>query len=475
MNFLDLNVDVKRLILDHLSQPDLLRICLTHPQLHQLARPVLYSSVELPSGFGPNASHPITSLLRTILSQPEVARHIRRLSFISNHTHTTNGVWTRNVEKAPKFPVSPSDLEAAAQFVKECEVPYRDSWIDALQTATMDAYLAVLLVNLPSVDYLRIEPTLLIETEFVGRVLKSSLCDMPPSLVLPAGHPASLQVLRHLSLYRSDYSPIPNTPNILPVFYLPSVKKMTIHVDDPADEFRWPTSTSPQAFGLESLEVEGLHEAHLRNLLSATPSLRSLTWTREYSVESVYSAGPLVPGPIISLHTLRTSLAVVKDTLTKLEIRARDHSVGDRLTDRNRSTNLSFSGPLRSLCLAEFEHLKVLEVPSEFIMGFPASSALEDNLPPNIEDLTISMEASWSFWHEWDFDSLSESPYIQGILKWLPGAKHHTPNIRKFSYLDHSSGYLGYDETDDQDHLAAKQQIQEVASSAGIEYTRHVC
>lgn len=130
MNFLDLNVDVKRLILDHLSQADLLRICLTHPQLYQLARPILYSSIELPSGLCPKQSHPITSLLRTILSQPEVARYVRRLSFVTNYKRHINLLWSSapDDKKARKFLIPPSDVEAATRFVKECEgnVPYRD-------------------------------------------------------------------------------------------------------------------------------------------------------------------------------------------------------------------------------------------------------------------------------------------------------------------------------------------------------------
>lgn len=345
----------------------------------------------------------------------------------------------------------------------------------------MDAYLAILLLTLPSVDYLRIDPVLLIETDFFGRVLKSTLCDKPPSLVPPAGHPASLQVLRELSLYRRDYSPNPNTLNILPVFYLPSLRKMSIYIDDPAGEFRWPTGASspPQAVGLESLEVEGLHEAQLGNLLSATPSLSSLTWIREFWVESADYPGPLALGPIISLHSLGTYLGVVKDTLAGLGIRANDLSVGDRLRpdpgDEMSNTVVRFEGPLRSLCLAEFKRLKVLEVPSVFIMGFPAvassssSVLLGDNLPPTIEELKISTEASWSFWNE-DFDSSCEFPYVQGILTWLADVERHTPSIRKFSYVDYSASYY---QTKDQEHLAAKNKMRELAVRAGIEYTHN--
>ncbi|KAM7216815.1 hypothetical protein V8F06_007792 [Rhypophila decipiens] len=362
-------------------------------------------------------------------------------------------------------------MEAAVQFIETCEVSYRDSWTEALETGTMDTYLAVLLLNLPSIDHLRIEPVLLVETEFVGRVLRSYLCDTPPSLVLPADHPGSLQGLRDLCLDRYDYSPIPNTPNILPVFYLASVKKMSIYIDDPADEFQWPTESPPQALGLESLEVEGLSEAQLGNLLSATPCLRSLTYTREFQVIApvwVGDAGPLVLGRIINLDSLGVSLAVVKDTLAKLEIRTRGNCAGNRSIAYDTSTDVRFEGPTRSLCLAEFHHLKFLQVPSEFIMGFPAMSVLEENLPPNIEELAISTSYSCHPPGEWDYDS----SYVEGILRWLADAKQHMPNIRKFSYLDYNSSYFAANSpnTSERDYLAAKARMKEVATRAGIEY-----
>ncbi|KAM7200753.1 hypothetical protein V8F33_003684 [Rhypophila sp. PSN 637] len=350
MNLLNLSGDVMRLILHHLRQSDLPTLCLTHPDLRQLARPVLYSSVQLPSGFLKNQPHPLPSFLRTILSQPELSRRIRRLSFVNRHR--LEGFWYVTV---PKFQVSPSDMEAVVQFVKNCQVPYRDFWIEALQAGTVDAWLAVLLLNLPSIDYLRIDQGLLRESEFVGRVLRSYLCDTPPSL---------------------DPSPIRNTPNMLLVFYFPSVERVSFWIDDPADEFRWPTSNPPQALGLKSLKVQGLSEAQLGKLLSATPSLHSLKYTREFFLVSTLH--PLVLQPIINLQTLGISLAVVKDTLTKLQIKARDHSISRGV---HGNTRLRFEGPTRFLCLAEFHQLKVLEVPSEFIMGCPAMPVLEDNLP----------------------------------------------------------------------------------------------
>ncbi|KAK4207043.1 hypothetical protein QBC37DRAFT_456706 [Rhypophila decipiens] len=440
MNFLDLIPDVKLPILDHLSQSDLPTLCLAHRRLDELARPVLYSCVELPSGFGRYQPHPIAPFLRTIISKPELSRRIRHLSFLekpppSGHLYGTG----------PEFQVSPSDMEGVVQFVEGCEVSYRDFWIEALQAGTMEAYLAVLLLNLPSIDYLRIEQGLLMETGFVGRVLRSYLCDTPPSLVLPPRYTGSLQGLRDICIDPRNPPPIRNTPNILPMFYLPSLKKLSIWIDDPADEFRWPTSNPPQALGLKSLKVQGLSEAQLGSLLSATPSLPSLAYTREFYVEPRSHSHrtrrhPGVLEPVIDLRALGISLAVVKDKLITLQIRTRDHSINRFLRG---VAGLRFERPTTSLCLAEFHQLKVLEVPSEFIMGFPAMPVLEDNLPPNIEELAISNLNSPSFWdsEERIFDSSCEFPYVQVILQWLQGTKQHTPNIRKFSYLDHTDGY----------------------------------
>ncbi|KAM7186852.1 hypothetical protein V8F20_011206 [Naviculisporaceae sp. PSN 640] len=476
MDFLGLNQDVQRLILDYLSQSDLRNVCLTHRHLYHLAQPVLYSCVELPSGIdcgGPPKPHRITSFVRSIVSQSHLATCIRRLSFLKARNKEDDDPEYRSDHRtAPELLVASLDMEAAVHFIEKCDVPYRDAWLKALETSPMDAFLAILLMNLPAVSHLRIEAILLIETGFVGHVLRSLLCNMDPiTLGQPVGHAGSLRALREITLGREDHSPMRNTPNILPVFYLPSVKKISIHLDDPAGVFSWPTSSPPRVPALESLEVSGIHEGQLKNLLSVTPGLSSLTYTREYWIETTLDPGPLVLDPTIDLGSLSLSLAMVKDSLTRLELRTYGNFNGVRI-DSGWDSPVTLVGSMGSMSFMDFPNLKVLEVPCEFIMGYPVRPVLVNHLPANLEELRLSTEATSCIWGDAVFEYACEYPYLTSIWAWLTAAKTSTPKIKKFIYLAHAFDaeyeYLIHDP----ELLNARGEIREVADRLGIEYTR---
>lgn len=475
MDFLGLNEDVKRLILDYLSQQDLFNLCVTCSHLYHLAQPVLYSSVEFPSGInsgGPPKPHRVTSLVRAILSRPHLATHIRRLAFLKDHNEEgDDSEYRSDHQRPPEFLIPSPDMEAAVRFIKKCDVPYRNDWLEALQASPMDAYLAILLTNLPAVTHLRIEAFLLIETLFVGRVLRSLLCNIDPIVNLgqSVGHAGSLRVLRDIALCREDHSPVRNTETILPVFYLPAARRISIYLDDPAEEFRWPTDSPPQVSDLESLEVEGLQESQLRNLLSATPSLPSLTYIREYWVESSSDPAPLMLDPVINLQSLSLSLATVKDSLVKLELRTYGAINGTRI-DSEWESHVNFEGPLPAMSFTDFPNLRILEVPCEFIMGFPVKPVLNERLPRSLEEFRLSTEATSCIWSDAVFEYSCEFPYLIAMWEWLAGAETHTPKVKKFVYLAHA--FYADDDYLYSEHINARAELRKLANKVGIEYMR---
>jgi len=167
-DLLGCNVDVIRLILGCLAQADLHSVCLVHPSLRLLTEPLLYSAVELP--YYQSKPHLLVPLVRSILRRPELAAYIRTLSCQGGDRPDTN--WR---EKLPRKRVDEADLQEAVSFVSGTSLPFRDKWIVELRQGTLDAYLALLLLQLPRLRRLSLGPVLFTESELIGLVLRSTL------------------------------------------------------------------------------------------------------------------------------------------------------------------------------------------------------------------------------------------------------------------------------------------------------------
>lgn len=203
---LTLHEDVQLLIITHLSASDLCALCLTHSQLHKLARPFLYSSVDLAWKFKERKwTNTVVPLLRTILGQPELAKCIRTVTYTKEKRHP----YWRQASTTIDIPESP--LKEAIAFVKQTELPYRDSWLDRIHERTIDAYLAVLLTQLPCLRALHLGPDLFVEHGILGQVLRSLLCgttgNNPPAsnsdgVAFPGVLPGSLSRLQVVKITR---------------------------------------------------------------------------------------------------------------------------------------------------------------------------------------------------------------------------------------------------------------------------------
>ena len=68
-----------------------------------------------------------------------------------------------------------ADLQEAVSFVSGTSLPFRDKWIVELRQGTLDAYLALLLLQLPRLRRLSLGPVLFTESELIGLVLRSTL------------------------------------------------------------------------------------------------------------------------------------------------------------------------------------------------------------------------------------------------------------------------------------------------------------
>ncbi len=459
MNLLDCNEDVVRSILGCLAQADLRSVCLTHSHLRRLAESFLYSTIEI--AFPKYATPPIPSLVGTILRRPELAAYIRTLLFKGGHP----GSWAGGGRQVPKLSVRGPDRLAAISFVEKTRLSYRGTWIEELRRGTLDAYLAVLISQLPRLQRLHLGCCFFIENDLIGRVLRSIISGSDADLSPPGIH-TTLHQLHTVTLegFVSRYNGIDdrgtrNTVNALPFFYLPSLRKMSASIDNPlVPTFPWPTPQPPSASSLTSLSVVTIRESHLGELLAALPHLRSLSWTWAFDpdFEDQFNS------PIINLDLLMPALQHVRGTLAELNITALCYYANRAATP----FPLQVQGSLRAL--SGFDHLTKLVIPLAFLTGFslPVRELLANCLPRSLEELTLAddLYIHTDINEEWE-----EAGYTGAIVTWLADVRTSTPRLRKLCLVLMSpDGEVSFE------YLSIRNEIRELGRQRAIEVTAKV-
>jgi hypothetical protein len=354
------------------------------------------------------------------------------------------------------------DLLEAISFVERTGLSYRSTWSEELRGGTRDAYLAVLISQLPCLQHLHLDCGFFIENDLKALVLRSILCDSHSDSSIN-GIPATLNQLHTVTLkgenYRRDRS-IRNTANALPFFYLPSLRKMSLFIEDPlVPTLPWPTAEPPSASSLTSLKVVSMRESHLGQLLAALPQLRSLSWKWIFDpdFEDQFNS------PIINLDQLMPALAYVRETLTELTIVATCYNANRVATP----FPLQVQGSARAL--AGFDRLTKLVVPLAFFTGFPVPTRgerLADCLPRSLEELTLAddLYIDTDRNEEWD-----EPAYIRSIVTWLAGGRASAPRLRNLCLvLMYEDGEVSFE------WLGVRNEIRELGRQMGIDVTTQV-
>jgi hypothetical protein len=361
--------------------------------------------------------------------------------------------------------VPEDDVRLAVEFVRQTDLPYRDAWMEGLREGKLDAYLAILLLQLPHLRRLHFEELSFMESHLIGQVARTVLCRSHSDPRTPAVS-TSLDQLEIVHLDSSLVTPgsqrskpktiqIPrNTANVLAFFYAPSLKEITITIDNPLGPvLPWPTDP-PLALGLTSLRLGHLREPYLGPLLSIAPRLRSLHWEWGFEVDAEDHANT----PVVDLDLLMPALAPLKDTLTELSIVAQCfHSYDDP------AFPLRVQGSAKSL--AGFHQLKKLFIPLAFLTGFtlPVRESLASYLPANLEDLTLTDEL-FLVVDEKNWDA-QEACRTSAIRAWLADVKASTPRLRKLLLV------LEFKDSEiSSDALDIRNQIRKLACREGIEF-----
>lgn len=291
----------------------------------------------------------------------------------------------------------------------------------------MDAFITLLLSQLSNLECLYLGKNFSRESRLMGMMLRSALCEKSqdnPFLSFARLHDVSA-MYPGLGLYVRDYQDVRNTADVLPFFYLPSIKYLKTLVDNPAT-FIWPGKYPPNPSSLTSLDLTILREGHLGQVLSATQGLQKLHWDWYYRPD----LQDHFVTDIIDLDQIAADLSHVQETLTDLTITAgSDVSQADP-----EPPELKFRGSFKTF--SGLHMLKKLEVPILFLLGFSPSApnvvCLKDALPKNIEWLNFTDDLGFQQEWEWEWETL----YLLGAIRsWLQDWKISTPHLQGFCLL----------------------------------------
>ncbi|KAK4224310.1 hypothetical protein QBC38DRAFT_371296, partial [Podospora fimiseda] len=188
--------------------------------------------------------------------------------------------------------------------------------IEGLEQGVKDAYLALIMVSAPNLRHLRFGGHFFLDSMHIGNIMRFAISSKPLPTILP--HLETVCLERKIPRQR-EWSER-NTEDILPFFYLPKLKNMSIWISDPPTRhIPWPLGTPPCLPNLETLKIHDLREVHLEQTLSITPNLKSLHWEWHYE-----------PGiqddefntHVMDLSLFKPALQPVQQSLVELRIEA---------------------------------------------------------------------------------------------------------------------------------------------------------
>lgn len=288
----------------------------------------------------------------------------------------------------PKIPVTEEELGELITFIDGLDMSYGDLWIQDLRRGTMDAFVALLVVQLFNLTCLRIGHNFAKESQYLGKVLRSALCE-PGSFALPKFEhliDVSFNIMTELSRPKNAR----NTANVLAFFYLPAVQRISASIDNPVT-FTWPATHKPNPQSLISLDLNTIREDSLGEILSVTQGLKTLRWKWYHrdSFRDRSDASQVINDrygePVIDLSQIAEALSHLRYTLTDLTISAACHMSNADLAP----PALTIAGSLDKL--TQLAKLKNLTLPLPFLVGFSPEEPrlLGSVIPTHIESFII--------------------------------------------------------------------------------------
>ncbi|CAG8092130.1 unnamed protein product [Penicillium salamii] len=408
--------EIWHVIFSFLSSSDLQAASLVNRDLRIMAEPFLYACIKWT--WTASQTPPITQFLQFIVQRPEVASFVHELIISGDHFDCE---WHDYKYQSQKLQVSEDVTNQLVRYVESIDVPYTKDWIQELHAGSMDAFTALLLSQLPNLNYLHLSENFVRESRWIGMILRSSLCESQNNHISSFAHLREVLVQCPCQGFNiREHTDTKNTESLLPLFYFSSIERLSLSIDNPTT-FTWTGRCPPNQSRLTSLDLSMMREGHLGQLLSVTQGLRKLKWFWAYHPE----IKDKFVTDIIDLDLIIMDLSHIQETLTDLTIGARASEWPGDLWPSTLYLNGSFN-------LSGFHALERIKIPIPFMLGFSPTSSminLEKYLPKSLEWLTITDDLCFQEEWEWEYD---KTHLVGAVRSWLQDWRRFTPRLRGF-------------------------------------------
>ncbi|CAO2647107.1 Nn.00g080290.m01.CDS01 [Neocucurbitaria sp. VM-36] len=395
----DIPAELLEEILSPLSIDDLSRLSRTCTALHKFLSPHVYRTID----WYWEDNHPCPPyhlLLRTLLSSPHLAGHVKtiklrgggiveRNAWKDDEWNDTSGlwsvpvrarsIWTDGQRSAASF--NTADMRRVRIVVLTIDSYRVNEWMHGFQEGNVDLVVALLLHQTQSIELLDLGIGLIQYSKFIPKTFRSLIDSCITASVYP-----------HLMVAKLGHDG-PRTPKgtwaNLDLFRLFFFLPKLVHLDTVLLEpvvFGWPSPTlTPKSKSLSKLVLEKstAPEMMLERMLRCTPNLRHLVYDYTRLVaygaphwESFVDMFPqrqMIMYILIHCQYLSKALAHVKDTLESLVFKIQFDS--DYYTDLNAPLDCGYICGLvgRVKILNQMLRLKNLEISWALLMGWQPS------------------------------------------------------------------------------------------------------
>lgn len=151
-SILSIPPEILRMIFAPLSPSDLHAVCLTRRNWRSVAEPFLYAHVEWT---WTNTEYPpIIQFLRNVVDRPELGSFVHVMILRGDCFYIDARSYR---DKSPKLLVTEVVLDELVNYIERIHIPYAEQWIEELRAGTMDAFVTLLLSQLPSLRCLYLD------------------------------------------------------------------------------------------------------------------------------------------------------------------------------------------------------------------------------------------------------------------------------------------------------------------------------
>ncbi|OAL05152.1 hypothetical protein IQ06DRAFT_104912 [Phaeosphaeriaceae sp. SRC1lsM3a] len=381
----DLAPELQIHIARNLVVRDLINLSITCTSLRSVLEPDIYRTIGWTwHHSGKTTSRPIHALLRNLLNKP------KRALWVQNANFQELGYGDKPLLSTAQF--SNEEVRSIRLLLENAQFPDIEEWMGDIRHGSIDAILAVILVQLCNLKSLTIDLFLRHDDDLayitpnksrIGQVLRHA-----------SSAPVSASLARLSHLEQLEW-PSPNFPgpmcflrpididDALSLLGLPVLQKYSVKIDQqPPGRFPKYSEMKIQAKHLTTLRLRfsTVSFTALEGILSSTPSLTVL------DMECSRDMGCLEAGDLWSFNgeALRIALNRCNSTLKSLRMVC---TVNDPMLDIPVSE--FFPSPLGSL--SQLCNLEVVEMCLPLLIGIitPTVDAIQTAMPASLERITI--------------------------------------------------------------------------------------